>query len=143
MMMTDDSPLDCVAFLLVQNGHILLERRSLTKRVIPGMLAIPGGHMDPSESPEEAVQRELQEELGLTARTLGYICTLLHRSQEFRKLHYFAIDAWDGELSPREADGVAWVDIHLAPSFDLDVDRLAVSEYLRVYGPGRNRSHAP
>jgi mutator protein MutT len=130
--------LDCVAFMLIQNGYILLERRSLTKRVVPGALAIPGGHMDGTESPEEAVRRELREELGVTPTQMSYVCTLLHRSQEFRKLHYFAVTAWDGEMLAHEADELAWMDLRRAPDFDLDVDRLAVCEYLRVYQPGRD-----
>ena len=132
-MTTDDSPLDCVAFLLIQCDRVLLERRSPAKRVVPGVLAIPGGHMEGSESPEEALRRELREELGLTASDIRYVCTLLHRSEEFRKLHYFAVTAWDGELTALEADGLEWADMRHAPTFDLDVDRLAVSEYLRVY----------
>ncbi|HZL74346.1 MAG TPA: NUDIX domain-containing protein [Propionibacteriaceae bacterium] len=138
-MIADDCPLDCVAFLLIRDGRVLLERRSPTKRVVPGVLAIPGGHMEGSESAEEAVRRELEEELGVTAATISYVCTLLHRAQEFRRLHYFAVTAWEGEMIAREADGLQWTDMRCAPAFDLDVDRLAVSEYLRVYRTGKDR----
>jgi 8-oxo-dGTP diphosphatase len=138
-MTTDDQPLDCVAFLLVKNDQILLERRSPTKRVVPGVLAIPGGHVEESESTDEALRREIQEELGVMPSTVAYVCTLLHRSQEFRKLHYFAVTAWEGQMIAQEADGLEWADIVDSPSFDLDVDRLAVSEYLRVYRPGEAR----
>src|SRR4051794_23264047 len=100
-MATDDHPLDCVAFLLVDHDRVLLERRSLTKRVVPGVLSIPGGHMEPVERPEEALSRELLEELGVIPTTIRYVCTLLHRSEEFRKLHYFAVEAWEGEISPQ------------------------------------------
>jgi 8-oxo-dGTP diphosphatase len=134
-----ERPLDCVAFLLVQNDHVLLERRSLTKRVVPGVLAIPGGHIEPGENPEEALQRELREELGLTLHTVTYVCTLLHRSEEFRKLHCFAIDAWDAEMIAHEADALEWVQLQNASAFDLDVDRFAVGEYLRVYRAERDR----
>jgi 8-oxo-dGTP diphosphatase len=132
-LVTATRPLACVAFMLIQDGRVLLERRSLTKRVVPGVLSIPGGHMEGTESPEEAVRRELREELGVTPAQMRYVCTLLHRSQEFRKLHYFAVTAWDGELTTHEADGLEWAEIQRAPTFDLDVDRLAVSEYVRVY----------
>jgi 8-oxo-dGTP diphosphatase len=138
-MSTDDQPLDCVAFMLIMGSRILLERRSLTKRVVPGVLAIPGGHMEEAENPEEAVRRELREELGLSASRLSYVCTLLHRSEEFRKLHYFAIAEWDGALLAQEADELTWASLEQAPAFDLDVDRVAVSEYLRVYRPERAR----
>jgi 8-oxo-dGTP diphosphatase len=132
-MASHEQPLECVAFLLLRDGRVLLERRSPTKRVVPGSHAIPGGHMEPGETPEEAVRRELLEELGLTLRSVAYVCTLLHRSEEFRKLHYLVIDAWDGEMTPHEAESLEWADLDDAEAFDLDVDRVAVSEYLRVY----------
>lgn len=135
-MATDEHLLDCVAFLLIQDDRVLLERRSLTKTVVPGVLAIPGGHMEQFESPEEAMRRELQEELGVAPSQVRYVCTLLHRAQEFRRLHYFAVTAWDGAVIAREAAALEWVEIQRAPTFDLDVDRLAVSEYLRLYRPG-------
>jgi 8-oxo-dGTP diphosphatase len=128
-------PLACIAFMLMQHDAVLLERRSLTKRLLPGALAIPGGHIELGESPEDALFRELAEELGITPRTVRYVCTLLHRAQEFRKLHYFAIESWDGTIVPREADALQWVRLDDLAAFDLDVDRVAVREYLRVYRP--------
>jgi 8-oxo-dGTP diphosphatase len=51
--------LDCTAFMLIQHDEVLLERRSLTKRLLPAALTIPGGHMEPGESPEVAVAEYL------------------------------------------------------------------------------------
>jgi 8-oxo-dGTP diphosphatase len=132
-MTSHEQPLDCVAFLLIRDGQVLLERRSLTKRLLPGVRAIPGGHMEPGESPDEALRRELHEELGVAPHSVTYVCTLLHRSEELRKLHYFAIDTWHGEMVPHEAESLEWSDLDDATAFDLDVDRIAVSEYLRVF----------
>ncbi|MFN8531928.1 MAG: NUDIX domain-containing protein [Dehalococcoidia bacterium] len=125
-------PLECVAFLVIQNDLVLAERRSTTKRVVPGAIAIPGGHMEPGETPEEAVRRELQEELAIVPRSMRYVCTLLHRSEEFRKLHYFAVEAWNGTLSSHEAESLSWVSMQDLSALDLDVDHIAIREYLRV-----------
>jgi hypothetical protein len=57
---TETRPLACVAFMLIQDECVLLQRRSHTKRVVPGVLAVPGGHIEGTESPEEAVRRELR-----------------------------------------------------------------------------------
>jgi len=73
---------------LVREGHILLVHRSPNRPVYPDMWGLGGGHMEPGESPEAALRRELLEELGLTPRSVAYVCTLLHRSEEFRKLHF-------------------------------------------------------
>ena len=123
----------CIACMLIQDHHVLAEQRKVTKKVVPGAIALPGGHMEEGESPEAAVYRELQEELGIVPGDLTYVCTLLHRSQEFRKLHYFAVHQWKGDIANHEAEAVLWVPFDALETFDLDVDRIAISEYRRVY----------
>jgi mutator protein MutT len=80
--------------MLIQGNHVLAERRKRTKQVMPGAVALPGGHVETGEQPEQALRREVQEELGIVPVDVVYVCTLLHRSQEFRKLHYFAVTRW-------------------------------------------------
>jgi 8-oxo-dGTP diphosphatase len=124
---------ECIAFLLIRGNTVLAEKRKLTKQVMPGAIALPGGHLEAGESPQEALLREVSEELGIVPTDRYYVCTLLHRSQEFRKLHYFAIHQWEGEITHHEAEAVLWVPFDALETFDLDVDRIAMSEYLRVY----------
>ena len=57
--------LECVAFLLIRGNTVLAERRKLTKKVVSGVIAMPGGHLEEGEPPEEALSRELCEELGI------------------------------------------------------------------------------
>ena len=125
--------LECVAFMLVKDRHVLAEKRKLTKRLAPGAVALPGGHVDVGESTEDALRRELDEELGVAAERVLYVCTLLHRAEEFRRLHYFAVESWQGEIVNQEADQLVWVPLDEPRLLDFDVDRTAVSEYLRVY----------
>ena len=51
----------------------------------------------------------MQEEVGIVPIESAYVCTLLHRSQEFRKLHYFAVTRWEGEMVSQEAEAVVWI----------------------------------
>jgi 8-oxo-dGTP diphosphatase len=124
---------ECIAFMLMKDGQVLAEKRKRTKRVVPGAVALPGGHMEARESPEEALYREVQEEVGIVPVEIAYVCTLLHRSQELRKLHYFAVTRWEKEIIPQEAEAVVWIPFNALETLDLDVDRIAVQEYLRVY----------
>jgi 8-oxo-dGTP diphosphatase len=127
-------PRECIACMLIRDGMLLAEKRKLTKTVVPGAVALPGGHLEAGEQPEEALQRELEEELGIAPVEVRYVCTLLHRSQEFRKLHYFVVTQWEGNIRNREAASLMWLPFTALQELDLDVDRLAVAEYLRVYG---------
>jgi len=102
---------------------------------MPGAVALPGGHLEAKELPDEALRREIQEELGIEPIDLVFVCTLLHRSQEFRKLHYFAVTRWQGTLQPHEAEALLWIPLNALSPLDLDVDRIAVAEYVRVYTP--------
>src|SRR5207248_8457234 len=114
---------------------VLVEKRKLTKEVVSGalvLLALQGGHMEADEAPEDALCSELREELDILPTSMTYVCTLLHRAQELRKLHYFVVEDWQGEISNREADAVLWIPLDQAQRFDLDVDRVAISEYRRV-----------
>ena len=75
----------------------------------------------------------MQEEVGLVPIETAYVGTLLHRAQEFRKLHYFAVTRWEGDIIPQEAESVTWIPLTALETFDLDVDKVAVEEYRRVY----------
>ena len=129
----DAEPLECVAALIFKDGRFLAEERKLTKKVLPGAIAFPGGHVEPGEKVEDALGRELSEELGIVPLDARYVCTLLHRSQEFRKLHYFAVTRWEGAIENHEAASLRWLPLTASYSLDLEVDRLALTEYLRVY----------
>jgi 8-oxo-dGTP diphosphatase len=131
--------LECVAALVLKEATVLAEKRKPTKRVVPGAVALPGGHVEPGESAEEALRRELKEELGIVPLEVWYVCTLLHRSAEFRKLHYFAVPRWEGAVENHEAASLRWVPLTASHDLDLEVDQLALAEYLRVY---RDAGHA-
>ena len=124
--------LECIAFMLIKNHQVLAEKRKLTKKVVPGALALPGGHMEAGEAPEDALRRQLLEALDLRPASITYICTLLHRAQEFRKLHYFVIEDWQGEISHPKAEALLWAPLEQAHIVDLEVDRVAIREYIRL-----------
>ncbi len=127
--------LECAGFILVDGDRFLVERRRLDKPLDPGAVAIPGGHLEPGESPLAALHRELAEELAVTAVQADYVCTLLHRSEEFRKLHYYAVPAWSGEIENHEAEALLWLRFDEVDQLDLPVDHVAIAEYRRIYHP--------
>jgi 8-oxo-dGTP pyrophosphatase MutT (NUDIX family) len=52
-------------------GRVFVQRRSRTRRVLPGIWDIVGGHLEPGETLEDALAREIREETGWTLRQIG------------------------------------------------------------------------
>ncbi|MET8529935.1 NUDIX domain-containing protein [Micromonospora sp. NPDC005172] len=62
---------DVALVLLVDpSGAVLLQHRDEHAPVSPNQWSLPGGHLEPGESPEQAARRELLEETGLTVGEL-------------------------------------------------------------------------
>jgi len=126
-------PVPCVSFLLVEGDDFLAECRKQSARIDPGAVALPGGHIEPGESLSTALFREIDEELAVFPRQHRYVCTLLHVSSEFEKIHYFWIPEWRGTPECREAETIEWLPLSGLSKLDLEVDRVAVREYLRLF----------
>lgn len=59
-------PVYTVDVCIAHGGEFLMFKRSSTKKVFPGWLALPGGHIEEGENPLTAAIREVQEEVGIT-----------------------------------------------------------------------------
>ena len=122
----------CVSFLVVRDNKILLEKRSLLKESDPGLIAIPGGHMEEGETQAQTLHREMDEELAIKALSSYYLCSLYHKATaELQLIHYYVVNDWQGEIKALEADEVFWSEINTA-GIGLASDRIALNEYLRL-----------
>lgn len=122
---------ECVSFILLKDKQVLLEHRSKLKETDPGMIAIPGGHLEAGETQQQALLRELKEELNVTPRNAKYLCSLYHPTIELQLLHYYVITEWEGVIVPLEADAVDWFEIDNAP-VATEADQIALAEISRV-----------
>ena len=69
-----------VGAMLVRDGRVLLGLRRRDRRVAPAVWDVPGGHVEPGESPRTALRRELREELGIEAELAGPLRRLVDRA---------------------------------------------------------------
>lgn len=120
---------DTVSFIVLCEGRILVERRSLNARTDPGIIAIPGGHIQRGESHVEAVQRELREETGLNCDSFTLIAKKCHSTPlENQTVYYYLCDNWVGELVCNEADELFWISLDEIDLLDYEIEREAVDE---------------
>jgi 8-oxo-dGTP diphosphatase len=93
------------------DGRVLLARRPEGKKMA-GLWEFPGGKMNPGETPEAALIRELKEELGIdvTAACLAPFAFASHDYDAFHLLMpLFLCRRWKGTPAPREKQTLAWV----------------------------------
>jgi 8-oxo-dGTP diphosphatase len=97
--------------LIDVDGRILLAQRPKGKS-LAGLWEFPGGKVELGETPEAALIRELQEELGIdTWRScLAPLTFASHRYEDFHLLMtLFACRRWKGTVEGREGQNLAWV----------------------------------
>jgi 8-oxo-dGTP diphosphatase len=97
--------------LIDADGRILLAQRPEGKSMA-GLWEFPGGKVEPGETPEVALIRELQEELGIDtwASCLAPLTFASHSYEDFHLLMpLFACRKWDGIPQAREGQVLKWV----------------------------------
>ena len=101
----------CAVALIDADGRVLLAQRPEGKS-LAGLWEFPGGKVEPGETPEAALIRELEEELGIGtwASCLAPLTFASHSYADFHLLMpLFACRKWQGIATPREGQKLAWV----------------------------------
>ena len=123
---------DTVSLIILQDDKILVERRALHKATDPGIVVIPGGHVEPGETLEEACKRELKEELDLDCFEFKYLDRMLWNTPlEIQNVHYFVCEGWSGSLKSQEADEVFFIKQSDLSPIDIEEERKILEKHLK------------
>jgi 8-oxo-dGTP diphosphatase len=97
--------------LIDTEGRVLLAQRPAGKS-LAGLWEFPGGKVDPGETPEAALIRELREELGIDTKA-SCLAPLTFASHSYEDFHLlmplFACRRWEGIPQAQEGQTLAWV----------------------------------
>ncbi len=106
-----------VGVLIDAEGRFLLTSRPLGK-VYAGYWEFPGGKIEAGESIEQALRRELEEELGITIGTAQpWQVEMMDYPHALVRLHFCKVFAWHGDFEMREQQSMAWqtLPVQVAP----------------------------
>lgn len=98
-----------VAALIVKDGKLLIAQRP-AGRHMAGKWEFPGGKIERGETPEQALERELSEELGVKTKT-GRIYHAIHHSYPEKDilLLFYRSALLEGEPRPIEEADICWI----------------------------------
>ncbi|MBS2939662.1 NUDIX domain-containing protein [Nocardioides sp. J2M5] len=123
---------------LVRDGRVLLAHRSPHKHAYPDTWDLPGGVVEPGESPVAGLVRELREELGVEVAAVSVepLCEVtVSPAGEPVLLRAWLVREWHGEpvnLAPDEHDDLAWYGLDELPPMGHHAVRDALAA-----GPGQ------
>lgn len=119
-----------VAALILRDKQILIcQRKAGTAMGL--QWEFPGGKIEAGESPEQALRRELNEELGINASIGPYVAEVLHHYRNGGSIHlrFFAVHEFEGELQNRVFEAMRWVELRDLPTYNfLAADRKFVRD---------------
>jgi 8-oxo-dGTP diphosphatase len=117
--------------LIDVDGRVLLAQRPEGKSMA-GLWEFPGGKIEPNETPEAALIRELEEELGISTWQ-SCLAPLTFASHSYDRFHLlmplFACRKWEGTPQPRENQALKWVrpnDLRSYPMPQADIPLVAM-----------------
>lgn len=106
--MRDIKPIKTFAVgVLTRNGEYLAERRHRDEEHFGGLTVFPGGLVEEGESAEEALIREMKEELGVQIGKYSYIGEFFY--EDGHRSMVYLVNRWEGEPTAKEAESIVWI----------------------------------
>lgn len=99
--------------ILLQNRKILLGKRN-KDRLYPDIWDIFGGHIEPNETKEQTLQRELEEELGIITTSIEFLESYQDKEPTFGYdyiHHIYIVKLWQGipkNKNTNEHENIGW-----------------------------------
>lgn len=114
---------DVVVGILLKENKFLVEHRSPNEDVDPDIFCLPGGHVKLNESKEDALKREMREELGIEVEETKFVCRNFYVASngEIQNAYCYLITKYEGTPVSRSAEKIFWEDN--IENLSLEVDR--------------------
>ena len=119
-----------VVGILVKGAKFLVERRRWDETIDPGIVCLPAGHVEANESLEDALKREMMEELGIKVNGFKLVCKNFYVASNGEKQHAYCYLITDYEGTPvcKVAQEIFWE--NSIENLSLEIDKTTVRKAL-------------
>jgi len=127
---------DVVVGVILKGKKFLVEHRRLDEKVDPDIVCLPGGHVRKGESMEEALKREMLEELSIKAKGLKFICKNFYIASngERQNAYCYLVTDYEGVPICKSAREIFWEDN--INNLDLEVDKKTIKKLEEITASG-------
>lgn len=123
--------LNVVAALIYNDGKVLIAKRSTGNPEVLGKWEFPGGKVEPNETEEHAIEREIKEEFELTIKANNYLThNVLETSTKTIDLKLYSCDYIEGEFNLHDHSEYNWVEPKDLLSYDLAPADIPLAQYV-------------
>ena len=121
-----------VVGIVARGNKFLVERRRLDEKIDPGIVCLPAGHVKPNEGLEDALKREMVEELGIKVKEIKFVCKNFYVASngEKQNAYCYLITDYEGEPVCKAAQEIFWEEN--IENLSLEVDRKTIKKMREI-----------
>lgn len=121
-----------VAALIKKDNNVLIARRSTGDENVLGKWEFPGGKVEPNETEEHAIEREIKEEFELDIKANKYIINnVCEYPTKIVDLRLYECEYISGEFKLHDHSEYKWVNIKELLNYDLALADIPLAKYLK------------
>ena len=123
-----------VAVITNADGKILIDRRK-NEGEMGGLWEFPGGKIEPGETVEECIEREIKEELDIKIAVGDRLTTIVHDYKKFKvTLYVHLCQHLSGKPQPIECDEIHWVETSIMNQYKFPQANIEIINLLQQWG---------
>jgi len=121
-----------VVGIVVKGNKFLVERRNLDEDIDPRIVCLPAGHVKPNETLENALKREMMEELGIEVKAFKFVCKNFYVASNGERQHAYCylVTEYKGEPVCNAAEEIFWEDN--IENLSLEVDKKTANKMREI-----------
>jgi 8-oxo-dGTP pyrophosphatase MutT (NUDIX family) len=134
---------DVVVAVVLDKDKFLVEKRKPNEKIDPGIVCLPGGHVEAREAKHHALAREMKEELNIKIKKARFMkkSFWMASNGEKQNVYYYLVLAYEGNPMCRAAEKLSWIEN--TGMLDIEIDRQAVIEARAILKKETMRQHLP